>query len=183
MAIVLLAVLFLLVPAAVPGWADPAPEGRAPGETRASWSVTGFEEREPPLNVLFEDSRVNATYHLGLPNSGTITSASITIACQARYSLKASPTGFEDNPSAGHTAYWTETFTYPPTGNPANYKLNRIDSFDEWTIASIDGTAYPASTSGMNNPPPYRYPTQLFDIKVNRSEVIKLGVDWHGWGE
>jgi hypothetical protein len=183
LSVITLVVVLLLLPAALPSWAGLGPGDRGPGETRASWTVNDFEERDVPFNVLFERSRVNSTYHIPVPNSGTVLSASITLEGKARYSLKGFPTDFDDNPGAGHSAFYSETTTYPPTGSPTNYQTNLIDSIDEWTFANIDGSTYTTTTMGAANPPPFRYPVQLYDLKVNMTGARKLGVSWYGYGE
>ena len=94
--------------------------------SRGSWTVRKFIEHRVPVNVNFEDSFENASYHLSVPNSATITSASITLQGIERYSLTGKPSDFDDRGGHSHAAYYGQIGKYPPTTPPANYQNIRL---------------------------------------------------------
>lgn len=152
----------------------------AAGGDRGSWTVQRFIEGRVPLKVSFEASPENSTYHLSVPNTATITSASMTVEGVERYSLKGTPNDFDDPVGHKHQVYYGQIGIYPPAGFPSNYENVRWDPRDEDAIRSRDGTTYQTSTPFMANPP--NYPYHQFDMVVNTTGMVRLKVEWHGWG-
>lgn len=147
--------------------------------SRGSWTVQRFIEHRIPARVNFEDSRVNASYHLSVPNSATITAASITLKGEERYSLKGTP---EDFGYLGHgnIGYYGQIGKFPPTTSPSNYQNIRIDPQDETMLAMQDASVYTTETPFGANPP--NYPYHHFDMMVNKTGMVRLKLDWWGWG-
>ena len=171
--IALLTVLSL-APAAGPATAEAGGRG--------SWTVDALVEAAPPVSVLFEDLAQNTTYHVAVPRTGTVVDARLVLEGEERYSLKGTPTNFTDNPEAGHQAYYGNDGKYPPTGGPTNYKWMQFSQFEEQNIESLDGDLMQTSTDWGNNPPPHQHPYHLFDLVVNRTDMARLRVEWHGYG-
>jgi len=147
---------------------------------RGSWTVQRFIEAKVPLRVDFETSSENSTYHLSVPNTATITAASITLEGVERYSLKGTPSDFDDPVGHKHQVYYGQIGIYPPAGFPSNYENVRWDPRDEDAIRNLDGATYQTSTPFMANPP--NYPYHQFDMVVNTTGMVRLKVEWHGWG-
>jgi len=164
-------------------WAAGGQNGTDDGDrdgSRGSWTVRRFIEHRLPTRVNFEETNVNASFHLSVPNSATITSASITFQGEERYSLKGTPHYFHDASGNDHLAYYGQIGKYPPTNSPGNYENIRLDPRDEDSIASLDGTTYQTSTPNGANPP--NYPYHQFDLMVNKTGMVRLQVEWDGWG-
>ena len=173
-AAVLMAVLSL-APAGAPAGAE--------GGARASWTVDEFVEATPPVSVLFEENATNSTHHLAVPRSGTVVDAQLVLEGEARYSLKGTPTDFSDNPGAGHQAFYGPDGRYPPVGGPGNYKWMQFMEPDEEDIAALDDSFRPTYTDWNNVPPPQQHPYQLYDLLVDRTDMARLRVEWHGLGQ
>ena len=150
--------------------------------SRGGWTVRGFAEAQPPVSVLFEQSATNATFHIPIPRSGTVLSAQITIEGEPRYSLKGTPTNFSYNPAAGHSGYWYEDGKCPPVNSPTTYKAVNLIESEEAAVSALDGDTCDSSTSWGNNPPPHQRPYHLFDFKVDSRDMVRLKVEWHGFG-
>ena len=174
--------MMLVAPLALVSMAGASDEdGEDRSETRATLTVRRFAERTVPVGVDFEDDMENATYHISLPRKGTVTSASMTIEGVQRYTYKGFPTDFADNPTAGHQAYYLDSGTHPPTKSLSQYTDYPFQPDDEDAIMYLDASNFSTSTP-FNNPPPYHYPWHLFDMIVNITDMVRLQVDWHGYG-
>jgi hypothetical protein len=148
--------------------------------SRGSWTVRRFIEHRVPVSVNFETSTENASYHLSVPNTATVTSASITLQGVERYSLKGTPNDFDDPVGHSHMAYYGQIGVFPPKASPSTYENIRIDPRDEDAFKFLDGTAYETSTPNGANPP--NYPYQHFDLKIDKTGMVRLHVTWDGWG-
>ncbi len=177
----LLVLAVLVAPVLPHGAAPPATAGDG-GGSRGTWTVTSFMESPTPVSVLFEDSAVNNTYHVQVPRGCTVLSATITVQGEERYSLKGTPTDFGDNPGASHSAYWDQDGTYFPSGTPSNYRTNMLDMEEEANLAALDGIVYTTQTDWGNNPPPHTRPYQLFDMRIDRTDMVRLVLEWQGYG-
>ena len=171
--IALLTVLSL-APAAAPATAE--------GGARGSWTVDALVEAAPPVSVLFEDGAANATYHVAVPRAGTVVDARLVLEGEARYSLKGTPTNFSDNPGASHSAFYGPDGKYPPAGGPTNYKWAQFSQFDEQDVESLDGSSITTYTDWGNNPPPHMRSYHMFDLVVNKTDMARLLIEWHGYG-
>jgi hypothetical protein len=181
--LLVLVVLAALVAPALPPDVAPGSLAADGDGGRGTWTVRAFMETATPVSVLFEDSAVNTTYHLQVPRGCTVVSATVALSGEERYSLKGTPTDFGDNPNASHSGYWDEEGTYPPSGTPTNYRTNVLAMEDEPDLATLDGTVYSTSTSWNNNPPPHTRPYHLFDMRIDCSDMVRLGLEWQGYGE
>ncbi len=181
---VLALVLLLVLPQGLAAVHASEADDDGPSETRASWTVTRFVERRTPVDVNFETSRINETYHVAVPNSAVITSASMTLEGIARYSLKGTPNDFADAPPLPHHGYGGATKQYPPVSSPTVMSSQSVHftTDAEQAIQRLDGATHQTTTSYQNQPPPNEYPYHLFDMKVNKTGIVRLGVEWHGWG-
>ncbi len=150
---------------------------------RGSWTVKRFEEHNVPVGVNFERSLENSTYHVSIPNSGTVTAASITLEGVERYSLRGTPTDFGDVPGVSHMAYRGENGAFPPVTSPSNYNQFRFDGDMEDAIASLDGENVTSGTTQGLSPPPFHYPYHMFDMFVNKTDMVRLELTWHGFGQ
>ena len=181
--VVIVLVLALLLPPGLALAQAPGTDDDGAG-TRGSWTVTSFVEGTPPLEVNFEESRTNASYHVTVPNSATITSASVSLEGVQRYSLKGTPNSFADPVPHPHHAYEGYTKQYPPQNSPSAIALSSIEfsPLAEEAIQRYDGSVHQTSTSFQNFPPPHERAYHLLDFKVNKTGMVRLAVEWHGWG-
>jgi len=177
--LLMLATSAQVLPLAYLGAASAPPEVE---EARGGWTVREFSEAKPPVSVLFEESAQNATFHIPVPRYGTVLSAQITIEGEPRYSLKGAPTNFSDAATAGHAAYWYEDGKWPPANSPTTYKAAVFSPLEEAAVATVDGQTVDSSTNWNNNPPPHQRPYHLFDFRVNSTDMVRLKVEWHGFG-
>ena len=162
---------------------DPSGGTDGPGDrdgSRATLTLRRFSERGVPVDVNFEASATNSTYHLSIPNSATVTSASITLQGLERYSLTGVPNDFGDPVGHSHLAYYGQMGIHPPRNSPGNYQNIRIDDRDLDAIKLLDTTVYETSTPQAANPP--NYPYHHFDMVVNTTGMERLRVDWTGAG-
>ncbi len=180
--ILVVAVLLLAMPLTAALDGPLGDDGGVRGDTRGSWTVKHFEEHNVPVGVSFEESRENSTYHVPIPNSGTVTAASISLKGVERYSLKGTPTDFGDLPTASHIAFRGEDGKYPPLNSPSNYNQFRFTSTEEVDISSLDAQCVTQSTSQSLNPLPFHYPYHMFDMQVDRAGMVRLVLQWHGYG-
>jgi hypothetical protein len=148
--------------------------------SRATLTVTRFVESKVPVDVNFETSSLNETYHLSVPNSCTVTSASMTINGLERYRLRGSPSGFFDPVGYNHIAYYGQMGVFPPRQSPGNYENIRWDPRSEDMVKVADGTTYDTQTPFGANPP--NYPYHHFDLMLNTSGMVRLTVEWRGFG-
>lgn len=183
LAVLSLIVLLLTMPlaAALVGAAGNDGDDRA-GD-RSSWTVRRFEEHNVPIGVNFERSNENSTYHVSIPNSATVTAASITLGGVERYSLKGTPTDFGDVPGVTHVAFRGENGPFPPVTSPSNYNQFRFDGEEEVAIASLDGQNVTSGTTQGLSPPPFHYPYHMFDMLVNKTDMVRLELTWWGFGQ
>jgi hypothetical protein len=152
--------------------------------SRASWTITRFDEARIPIEVNFEEDPDNRTYHVSVPNSGLITSASMTLEGIERYSLVGTVWDLSDNTTSnGHEGYTTQ---YPPKSSPSaissGLNVAPISDLGRDEVRSLDGDVLMTATSWNNQPPPHQYPFHLFEIKVNKTDMVRLEIEWHGWG-
>jgi len=150
---------------------------------RSSWTVSQFEEHSVPVGVNFEGSSENSTYHVSIPNSATVTAASVTLGGVERYSLRGTPTDFGDVPGVAHMAYRGENGAYPPVTSPSNYNQLRFDGEEEVAIESLDGQNVTSGTPQGLSPPPFHYPYHMFDMLVNKTDMVRLELSWWGFGQ
>jgi hypothetical protein len=148
-------------------------------EDRGSWTVDGFVETDPPVLLSFEESRMNSTYHVAVPNSAIITSAVMTIEGVERPELVGTVYDFSDNTSS--YGWWGNTRSYPPASSPSSFGGTQFQDTEYRDVARLDTTVLMTSTSWMN-PPPHEYPYHLMNIKANMTGAVRLKVEWHGWG-
>jgi hypothetical protein len=163
---------------ALEGDDDPASEDRS--GTRASWTVTAFQEAAVPIDVNFEDDRENSTFHISSPNSAKITAASMTIEGMERPEMVGTVWNFSDNTTASGWEWYTTS--YPPTNSPSSIGGQGFSDQAYQDVDSLDGAYLMTSTSWQNVPPPHQYPYHLFDIQANVTDAARLKVEWHGWG-
>lgn len=175
----LVAAIVLLMLSSAPVWASEGPEEGRDG-SRATLTVQRFVEHRVPVDVNFETSATNSTYHLSVPNSATVTAASITLEGLERYSLKGTPNSFDDPVGHYHLAYYGQIGRYPPIQSPSNYKNIQIDPRDIDPIKRPDGSYYETSTPFGANPP--NYPYHHFDMVVNTTGMVRLKIEWVGSG-
>jgi hypothetical protein len=150
------------------------------GGDRGSWTVYDFLEAVTPLAVNFEDSRMNSTYHIQVPNSASITSASMVIEGVERPELIGTVYDFSDNSS---TYGWEGiTRVYPPAGSPSTIGGIQFDDTAYQQVERLDGNVQEIATSWSNNPPPHEYPFHLLNINANMSGAARLELEWYGWG-
>ena len=179
--IVIAIVLMMLVSpfAWAAGGPGDAEDGGRDG-SRGSWTVRKFIEHRVPVNVNFQDSVENASYHLSVPNSATITSATITFQGIERYSLTGTPNDFDDRGGHSHAPYYGQIGKYPPTTDPGNYQNIRFSTIQEDALRKLDNETLETSTPFGANPP--NYPYHHFDMVINKTGMVHIQVEWDGWG-
>jgi len=183
MAVLSLSVLLLVMPLAAALAGAAGNDGDDRTGDRSTWTVKRFEEHSVPVGVNFERSSENTTYHVSVPNSGTVTDASITLEGVERYSLRGTPTDFGDLPGGTHMAYRGENGDFPPVTSASNYNEFRFDGDMEDAIASLDGENVTSSTTQGLGPPPFHYPYHMFDILIDKTDMVRLEMTWNGFGQ
>ncbi len=148
--------------------------------SRATLTVQRFVEHRVPVDVNFETGAENSTYSISVPNSATVTDASVTLQGLERYRLKGTPNDFDDPTGYGHVAYYGQIGKYPPTQSPGHYQNIRVPARDEEAFRYRDLTFFQTSTPFGANPP--NYPYHHFDMIVNTTGMVRLKVEWVGLG-